>query len=147
MKNQISTLLLTASWLAAQNACAVDTGAASKSTTLAHDLSVFTMPANAKEGRDPFFPESTRVYDAMMAANQTKQASPTAEISSLKVPGISGTPGHLLAIINNHTFAAGEEGDVLTTSGQIHLQCVEIRPNIVIVKVNGQLHQLKIDQP
>jgi hypothetical protein len=147
MKSRISNLLLLVYWVAILQSFAADVAPDHKEAASVVNRSVFTMPTNVREGRDPFFPESTRVYDAMMAANQTKQASPAAEISSLKVPGISGTPGHLLAIINNHTFAAGEEGDVLTPSGQIHIVCVEIRPSLVIVKVNGQFHQLKVEQP
>ena len=88
----------------------------SNSTPAASFTSRFVMPSSPKDGRDPFYPESTRVFDAMMAANQTKQAAAAVEITDLKVPGISGTPDHLLAIINNHTFAVGDAGDVLTPS-------------------------------
>lgn len=105
--------------------------------------SLFIVPANAKEGRDPFFPESTRAFEAVMAASQTNR---TAEITSLKVPGISGESGHLLAIINNHTFAVGDEGDVLTTSGRIHLRCIEIQPTYIVVEVSGQRHRISLGQ-
>ncbi len=101
--------------------------------------SVFIMPTSSKDGRDPFFPESTRTVDAMAAASHI------VEITSLKVPGISGTPGHLLAIINNHTFAVGDEGDVLTTSGRVSLRCLEIHTDYVIVEINGQIHRLNLD--
>lgn len=103
--------------------------------------SVFVLPTGPKEGRDPFFPESTRVFDAMLAASQTNR---TVEVTSLKVPGISGTPGHLLAIINNHTFAEGDEGEVLTAAGKLRLRCIEIAPSYVIVEVNGQKHRLNV---
>ena len=101
--------------------------------------SVFIMPTSSKEGRDPFFPESTRTIEAMAASTHT------VEISSLRVPGISGTPGHFLAIINNHTFAVGDEGDVLTTSGRVSLRCLEIHPDYVIVEINGQIHRINMD--
>jgi len=103
--------------------------------------SVFILPANTQEGRDPFFPESTR-------ALETPQLSAHAvEISSLKVPGISGTPGHLFAIINNHTFAAGEEGDVRTAAGVVHIHCLEIQNSSVLLEINGQTHRLNVESP
>lgn len=105
--------------------------------------SLFIVPGNIKEGRDPFFPESTRAYEAVMAASQTNR---TSEVTSLKVPGISGETGHLLAIINNHTFATGDEGDVLTPTGRVHLHCIEIQPTYVVVEVNGQRHRIKLGE-
>lgn len=101
--------------------------------------SVFIQPNNPKDGRDPFFPETTRTMD------MTPAAVHTVEISSLKVPGISGPPGHLLAIINNHTFAVGDEGDVLTPAGRVNLRCLEINPSYVLVLVNGQVHRISLD--
>ncbi len=101
--------------------------------------SVFIMPANAKDGRDPFYPESTRTIVAAAAASHT------VEITSLKVPGISGTPGHLLAIINNHTFAVGDEGEVLTPSGRVSLRCLDIQADFVLVEINGQIHRINLD--
>lgn len=104
--------------------------------------SVFVMPTNPSQGRDPFFPESTRVYDQMLASTRTNQI---VELPPLTVPGISGTPGHLLAIINNHTFAEGDAGDVLTPSGKkVHIRCVEVHADHVIVEVNGHNHRLKV---
>ena len=105
--------------------------------------SIFVMPAGTKDGRDPFFPESTRAFEAMIAATQTNR---TAEITSLKVPGISGTAGNLLAIINNHTFAVGDEGDVLTPAGKIHLKCLQIAPTYVVVEVNGTTHRINLGE-
>lgn len=105
--------------------------------------SIFVLPVSTKDGRDPFFPESTRTFDAMIAASQTNR---TAEITSLKVPGISGTAGNLLAIINNHTFAVGDEGDVLTSGGKVHLRCIEIKPTYVVVEVNGRNHRLNLGE-
>jgi hypothetical protein len=102
--------------------------------------SVFNLPTNPKEGRDPFFPESTRALVEMAPS-----AAHTVEITALKVPGISGTPGHLLAIINNHTFAVGEEGDVKTTAGLVHIRCLAILNNVVVVEVNGQTHRINVE--
>ena len=54
------------------------------STGVGSVQSVFNLPTNSKEGRDPFFPESTR---ALVAAASTNH---TVEITALKVRGISG---------------------------------------------------------
>jgi hypothetical protein len=97
------------------------------------------VPTNPKEGRDPFFPESTRMAEVPVAATQT------ASVTSLKVPGISGRPGHMLAMINNHTFAVGEEGEVVTDSGRLTVRCLDIQADSVLVQVNGQVHRIKID--
>jgi len=123
---------------------AASASADNKATTLGVKFSSpFTVPIGTKDGRDPFFPESTRTFDAMKAASQTNR---TAEITSLTVPGISGTEGNLLAIINNHTFAAGDEGDVLTPSGRVHLRCIEITPTYVVVVVNGRSHRINLEE-
>jgi hypothetical protein len=102
--------------------------------------SVFILPVNPSQGRDPFFPESTRVYDQLLAATHTNKV---VELPPLTVPGISGTPGHFLAIINNHTFGEGDEGDVLTPSGKrVHVRCLKVEEDHVVVEVDG--HNLTI---
>lgn len=97
---------------------------------------MFTIPTNAREGRDPFFPESVRPFEAAV------QVSHKVEATSLVIKGFSGTPGHRFVIINNHTFAPGDEGDVLTNNGRAHIHCVEIRNNVVVVEINGQRHEI-----
>lgn len=99
--------------------------------------SAFTIPADTKEGRDPFFPDSTRPYEAAAAANPK-----VADVTSLVLKGFSGSLNNRLVIINNHTFAAGDEGDVTTPVGRIHLTCIEIKTNSVVIEVGGQRHEL-----
>jgi hypothetical protein len=106
--------------------------------------STFEIPASVKDGRDPFFPESARMAEAHPAPTSATNA--VAEVTSLKVLGISGTPGHLLTIINNHTFGVGDEGDVITPSGRLHLRCIEVQHDSVTVEVNGRIHRIKVDQ-
>ena len=101
--------------------------------------SVFLLPTNTREGRDPFFPNSNRPYEAAETATSTNR---TVEITSVVLKGFSGSPDHRLAIINNHTFAAGDEGDVITVRGRIHIRCIEIRPHSVLVEISGQQHEL-----
>lgn len=133
-------------WLLALTAASSASGAVAKDapTSVPQSLSVFEIPVSVKDGRDPFFPESTRTSEAAAAA-AAASTTRTAEVTSLKVPGISGTPGHLLAIINNHTFAVGDEGDVMTDSGRLHLRCIDIQRDTVTVEVNGRIHRIKVD--
>jgi hypothetical protein len=99
--------------------------------------SVFMLPSNPKEGRDPFFPDSIRPYETAAAANPH-----TPDITSLVLRGFSGTLDHRLVVINNHTFAAGDDGDVITSAGRVHLRCIEIKTDSVVVEVDGQYHEL-----
>ncbi len=99
--------------------------------------SVFVIPKNRSEGRDPFFPTSTRMYETITSKNPV-----ASDLTALVLKGISGTPDHRLAIINNHTFGVGDEGDVITPHSRIHLRCVEIKTRSVIVESGGQRHEL-----
>ena len=99
--------------------------------------SVFILPSSPKEGRDPFFPDSNRPYEIAAAAKPV-----VADVSSLEVRGFSGELANRLVIINNHTFAVGDEGDVITSAGRIHLRCIEIRTNSVVIEVGDQRHEL-----
>ena len=103
--------------------------------------STFLVPASVKEGRDPFFPESIRVF-TLNAPSTTEKPK---DLTSLRVLGISGPPGNQLVIINNHTFAVGDDGDVLTTAGRVHLRVMEIQPGAVIVEVDGQTHKINLE--
>ena len=64
------------------------------------------------------------------------------DLTSLVLRGFSGPPDHRLAIINNHTFGVGDEGDVLTLHNRIHIRCVEIKEKSVVVESNGQRHEI-----
>src|ERR1035438_6374279 len=75
--------------------------------------SVFAYPNNPSEGRDPFFPGSTGVYDTNPA-----KLSQGPSLTELVLKSILGTPPRVFAIINNHTFASGDDGDITTKSGQ-----------------------------
>jgi hypothetical protein len=101
--------------------------------------SVFIMPSKPQEGCDPFFPNSTRPY-----AEATVAHHHSAAVSSLELKGISGNPPYRLVIVNNHTFAAGDEGDVITREGRIHVRCIEIKPNSAILEADGQRVELSL---
>jgi hypothetical protein len=99
--------------------------------------SVFTLPSNPSEGRDPFFPDSARLSGKATAAKPR-----VADASALVVNGFSGPLDHRLVIINNNTFGAGDEGDVVTSTGRLHLHCLEVKTNSVVVEVGGQRREL-----
>jgi len=107
----------------------------SNATNIIH--SVFIVPASPREGRDPFFPNSTRPYK-----NAVPTVSHTADLSSLVIKGFSGSVDHRFVIINNHTFAPGDEGDVNTSSGRIHINCIEIKTSSVVIEIGGERHEL-----
>ena len=125
--------------LATACAAVVATGAAptAQADVTTTNLSVFVLPSTPGEGRDPFFPDSTRPYKVAVAANPR-----AADVSSLVVKGFSGSMARRLVIINNHTFAVGDEGDVITSAGRIHLSCIEIKTNSVVIDVGGQRHEI-----
>jgi hypothetical protein len=97
-------------------------------------VSTFAIPASTPEGRDPFFPDSTRVY----AGNPKNQKSQAPVLTGLALKSIMGAPPHIFAIINNHTFAVGDDGDVITQSGvRLHISCTDINLQAGTVTVEG----------
>ena len=100
--------------------------------------SVFVMPASVRDGRDPFFPESARPYEDAVA---TKRA---VDVTSFTVKGLSVERGRAMVIINNHTFSVGDEGDVITTSGRVHIRLAAIRTGVAVIEVNGARRELSI---
>ena len=85
--------------------------------TNAPPMSAFIIPDNPKEGRDPFFPNSIRVY-------KDRPAAPgTTDVSSLHLQGISKS--------GNHVFK--------TDTGKIDVICKKINANSVVVEAGGQI--------
>ncbi len=101
--------------------------------------STFLIPTNPKDGRDPFFPNSTRLYETVSAEAQPH----VADVSSLVLKGISGPPDHRLAIINKRTLGVGDEANLVTPQGPIHIRCVDIKESSVVIESAGQRHELK----
>jgi len=121
-------------------------GATTTTTNAAPPKSIFMQPRNAAEGRDPFYPRSVYPYlgsEKIVEPTPVKTA-PIVDVD-LKLGGISGTHEHPLAIINGHTFEAGEEGEVPIGNGnKAHVRCLEIKPEGVLVFVNGQRRELRL---
>jgi hypothetical protein len=96
--------------------------------------SVFVYPSKPQEGRDPFFPNSTRPY----FENPDKVASGPS-LTDLTFKGIVGGGNRIFAIINNHTFAPGDDGDIFANGRRLTIHCVSInlKANTVTVEANG----------
>jgi hypothetical protein len=137
----ISSKSAVAAWLSAGFVMVLPVVAAPVAQPAAPEVvsrSVFVIPTNPKEGRDPFFPNSSRSYDTLSAAQPH-----VGDVSSLVLKGISGPSNRRLAIINNHTFGVGDEENLVTPQGRIHIRCVEIKAGSVVIESGGQSHELK----
>jgi hypothetical protein len=121
--------------LAAANATALGQPAKKPADKLVAVNSTFVMPSNPQQGRDPFYPESIRPYANAMASH-------VVPVTTLAIKGFSGTPENRMVIINNHTFGVGDEGDVLTPGGRVHVHCLEINADNVVIEANNQRRTL-----
>lgn len=107
--------------------------------------SVFIMPKGRPEGVDPFFPRSNRpYYGTPVPVVAPTNPEPVAVAVELKLKAISGLPEHRLALINNHTFEAGEEGEVVTTTGRMRIRCLEITQDSAVVQVGAERRELHL---
>jgi hypothetical protein len=93
----------------------------------------------AKPTKDPFFPLSLR-QPVQIATN----ATPTFSAAVFNLKGLSGSPGHRLALINNRTVAAGEDAEITTSAGKVKIQCVEIKESSVIIRAESQTDPLEV---
>ncbi len=93
-----------------------------------------------KDGKDPFFPKSTR--------RGPKTPEATAQIATplvnLVLKGITGPPKRRFALINNQTLSAGEIASVRIANGQIKVHCLEIRDDSVIILIEGNPEQKEL---
>ena len=112
-------------------------GVAAKAAPAPPPRATFLQPASNRDGRDPFYPESARPFEAAAAS-----APHAVEVTTLTVKGFSIVRGRPMVIINNHSFMVGDEGDVIGVGGRAHLRCVEIRSATVVVEVNGARHEI-----
>ena len=100
--------------------------------------SVFAAPANRKEGRNPFYPNST-----LGQLQNTKPPSAAVDFA-LVLNGITSPPKRT-AMINGRTFELGEEGEVkLPGGGKAVIKCEDIKADSATVVVNGQRRELRL---
>jgi hypothetical protein len=105
--------------------------------------SVFVIPAQPSEGRDPFYPKTIRLRTAAL---DTKVKPTTTIVADLKLNGLSGTAERPLAVINGVTFGNGDENPVPVSGGKVRVQCIEVRlrDETAIVEVAGERRELRL---
>lgn len=105
-------------------------------------LSTFVIPKQPSEGRDPFFPNSTRVYHVNVVS---APEAPKIE-ADLTLKGISGTPEQPLAIINTTTFTTGEVNEVITKTGRPKITCIEINmaAGTALIQIGAERRELRL---
>jgi len=109
--------------------------------------SVFIVPTSPSEGRDPFFPRTMRLPSGSRTASSVT-TNPPSFVVELALKGISGTRERPLAIINNQTFSAGEENDVVIGARRVRIRCVEINvpAETVIIQIGNERRELRLKQ-
>lgn len=126
---------------------------ADDSTNAAHHIappaiikSVFV--ADARTGKDPFFPNSTRRFESPEPAPTTTNSVPQSNtlLNQLTLKGISGTPGQMLALINSATVAVGELAEIRCGRQIVKIRCLEIRDHSVLIQLAdaGETKELKL---
>lgn len=101
--------------------------------------SVFLQPSSEKEGRDPFFPNRKAMYHQVQKTGGGPRA-----VGDLVLKGLSGRPESPLCTINDKVLGPGDEAEVTTSSGKVHVQCLAIRDGIVKILANGSPQELKM---
>lgn len=84
--------------------------------------SVFVIPSTEKEGKDPFFPRSKRLFATPVVPVPTNQV---VTLGDLTIAGISSGEKPLV-IINNVTFGVGDTAEIISGGRRISIQCLEI---------------------
>ena len=70
-----------------------------------------------------------------LAACAFAQQPAPAWLKQIKLSGLSGTTDHRLAVINDKTFSPGEDHDLKLKGKTVHVQCLEIREQSVLVRI------------
>jgi hypothetical protein len=104
--------------------------------------SVFRIPVNASQGRNPFFPNSTMLSPVPIATTGSNTVAQPE--TPLTLNGLSGPPKRT-AIVNGRTFEAGEQAEVRLPSGsRILIKCEEIKDASAVFLVAGQRRELRL---
>lgn len=108
--------------------------------------SVFEIPKTPQEGRDPFFPESTRPFGTPAVA-RTNAPAGTVEFR-LRGLALGDKALATLSTVGPSPrtveLAAGEEKEVVLPTGRVKVRCLEIRADSVIVEVGGTRRELHL---
>ncbi len=102
--------------------------------------SIFNIPTQPSEGRNPFFPQST----IKVVIPKINRENPIDTTSSLVLNGITSPPKQT-AMINGRTFGKGEEGEVRTAGGfKVMIKVEEIKSESAVIVVGGQRRELRL---
>jgi len=101
--------------------------------------SVFIIPTSSADGRDPFFPNSTR---APGSAQPDRPAHVDAIPSPFVLNGVNMLPGSRTAIINGRTIAEGETANIPTATGDVAVHLLEFKNNAVVIQFGSQTNEL-----
>jgi hypothetical protein len=71
------------------------------------------------------------------AACAFAQPSAPVWLSQIKLSGVNGLPSHPLAVINGKTLSPGEECDLKLKGRTVHVQCLDIREQSVLARIQG----------
>jgi protein disulfide-isomerase len=87
-----------------------------------------------------------KVDESTPSPAPAKPAAPAPAIhyGQLALKGISGPKDRYLALINNQTFMAGETAQVKVEDKHVEVLCKEIRPDSVLITVDGNPMELKL---
>ncbi len=102
---------------------------------------------DARNGKDPFFPSSTRRLETLPQLAVTNQVAPiNVLLDQLFLKGISGIKGQPLALINGSTLALGEAAEIKCGGRSIKVRCREIREASVVIELDGshEIRELKL---
>ncbi|MCW5555719.1 MAG: hypothetical protein KIS67_26615 [Verrucomicrobiae bacterium] len=100
--------------------------------------SEFKIPTSPAEGRDPFYPASTRIYDLNKETKPVTVPKPPAVVD-LVLSGVSGSADKALAVINNVNFGVGDSLEVVSGKERVRVVCLEInvQAGTAVIEVNG----------
>lgn len=122
---------------AAAPAPAASAAPAAKADLAEIPKSVFVVPTNPKEGRNPFFPY------APQPTVVPKSGGGIFPTDGFLLNGITSPPKRT-AMINGRTFEAGETGEVKVNGLKVLIKCEEIRDDSAIINIDGQRRELRL---
>ena len=125
----------------AQTRVAAETNTVAKPTEIPR--STFMLPQGKNEGRDPFYPDSTYVYDQSKPSNNSGKGAVKPVVVDLKLTAIGGTSERPVASIKNRTFSEGEDGEMTINGAKVQIHILDIQEDGVILTVNGEQRELR----
>jgi hypothetical protein len=124
---------------------AVQPAAASSFVAVPIPQSIFTIPANPKEGRNPFFPKSTLNVPVAQEKQANQETPKQPDLSGLVLDGIIPFGTRRSVMINGVTFETGEEHDVKLSGGErMRVKCEQINGSSAIVLAANQRRELSL---